>query len=108
MAPGNLSEDWSPEEDMTLVAKQAEFGNHWAKIKAFLPGRSSVSVKNRWNWLCRRDIPNHSAEFEELVMSHHEVAKEETPKNPFMVGLGLRPLEFELWNDQEVPDFIRW
>jgi hypothetical protein len=70
MAPDNRKEEWSAQEDMVLVEKQAQMGNMWAQIKAFLPGRSLVSVKNRWNWLCRRDIPNHPKEFEEIVRSH--------------------------------------
>jgi hypothetical protein len=108
MAPDNLNEDWTPQEDVIHVSKQGEFGNHWAKIKAFLPGRSLVSVKNRWNWLCRRDIPNHSAEFEELVMAHHEMAKDEPPKNPFVIGMGVQAFELGLWGDQDFPDFINW
>jgi hypothetical protein len=67
MAPDNTKEEWSAQEDMLLVEKQGQMGNQWAKIKEFLPGRSLIAVKNRWNWLCRRDIPNHSQEFGEIV-----------------------------------------
>jgi hypothetical protein len=69
MAPDNTKDQWSAQEDMILVERQALTGNQWAKIKTFLPGRSLISIKNRWNWLCRRDIPNHSQEFEEIAKS---------------------------------------
>jgi hypothetical protein len=66
-APDNATKEWSPEEDMRLLEAQAAMGNHWAKIKTVLPGRSSMAVKNRWIWLCRRDIPRHATEFGELA-----------------------------------------
>jgi hypothetical protein len=30
-------------------------GNRWTAIACQLPGRSSLSVKNRWNWLIRHN-----------------------------------------------------
>jgi hypothetical protein len=84
LAPDVLLDGWSPDEDLTLLSKQSELGNHWAKIKDFLPGRSIVSVKNRWNWLCRRDIPNHPEEFEAIAISHCDTAprKSEPDRQP--------------------------
>jgi hypothetical protein len=70
LSPEVVREDWSAEEDLILVQKQAEFGNHWSKIKVFLPGRSGIAAKNRWNWLSRRNIPSHSHEFEIIARSH--------------------------------------
>jgi hypothetical protein len=46
----NLKRDpWTPAEDALLRAKQYELGNHWAAISQFLPGRSSIQIKNRWH-----------------------------------------------------------
>jgi hypothetical protein len=56
-----------------LVEKQQELGNQWMKIKKFLPGRSPVVVKNRWTWLCRRDVLNHTSEFEQIVEAKNGV-----------------------------------
>jgi hypothetical protein len=72
LSPEVVRQDWSPEEDLILVQKQGEFGNHWAKIRAFLPGRSVVAAKNRWNWLARRNIPKQSGEFEVIAKLHTE------------------------------------
>jgi hypothetical protein len=74
MDPELSRRDWSPEEDMMLVAKQGELGNQWAQIKQFLPGRSILAVKNRFLWLARREVPRHSLEFRQIVASH-EVAR---------------------------------
>ena len=45
--------DWTPKEDAIIVAKQGEFGNQWAAITRFLPGRTDMSVKNRWHTFVR-------------------------------------------------------
>jgi hypothetical protein len=66
MAPDVSRDAWSPEEDAILLGKHNEFGRHWAKIRHSLPGRSTSAIKNRWNWLCRRDVQNHWTEFQQL------------------------------------------
>jgi hypothetical protein len=67
LSPSLVRDEWSANEDLVLVEKQRELGNQWVKIKEFLPGRSPVAVKNRWTWLCRRDVPNHTSEFQQIV-----------------------------------------
>jgi hypothetical protein len=104
MAPDNSKEEWSAREDMLLVEKQSEMGNQWAKIKDFLPGRSIVSVKNRWNWLCRRDIPNHSQEFEEIVRT--QLLPDEHQFGDLVADPPLSLPQIESWGDQWSLDFL--
>jgi hypothetical protein len=66
-SPDIATGEWSPEEDLRLLENQAAMGNQWAQIKTALPGRSISAVKNRWIWLCRRDIPRHATELGELA-----------------------------------------
>jgi hypothetical protein len=70
MDPELTKGDWTPEEDMTLLAKQSAMGNQWAQIKGFLPGRSILAVKNRWIWLARREVPGNPQAFQQIVVSH--------------------------------------
>ena len=42
--------EWTPEEDQLLREKVKEYGNHWAKLKQFFPGRSDNMIKNRYNF----------------------------------------------------------
>jgi hypothetical protein len=65
-----IHDDWTPAEDLMLIEKHREFGNQWSQIKQFIPGRQAVTIKNRWDWLCRRNIPNRSIEFRGLVRAH--------------------------------------
>ncbi|KAH0787516.1 Myb-like DNA-binding domain containing protein [Histomonas meleagridis] len=54
----NLTKDnWTVQEDTTLLHIHKLHGNSWTRIASFLPGRSPTSVKNRFNWLSRRNLP---------------------------------------------------
>jgi hypothetical protein len=56
LSPILQHETWTPEEDLLLIQQQRIFGNGWTQIAASLPGRSPNSIKNRWNWMCRRPM----------------------------------------------------
>ena len=47
---------WSPEEDRLLIKLHDEYGNKWAMISTFLPGRSRISLRNRWGWHVRHSF----------------------------------------------------
>ena len=49
--------EFSPQEDAIIIFQHQANGPIWAKIATFLPGRSATSVKNRFNWLSRRHLP---------------------------------------------------
>jgi len=44
---------WSKEEDELILRLQKQYGNAWAKITSFLPGRTDNAVKNRY-WSATR------------------------------------------------------
>jgi hypothetical protein len=56
LCPALNKDNWSPQEDAILVQQQRVYGNVWARIAQFLPGRSPNSVKNRWSWLSRHAV----------------------------------------------------
>ncbi|OHT16737.1 Myb-like DNA-binding domain containing protein [Tritrichomonas foetus] len=57
MLDPDLAKDaWSIEEDQLLVKLHNEYGNKWAKISTFLPGRSRISLRNRWSYHVRHNF----------------------------------------------------
>ena len=51
--------EWTTQEDATIVYLQKMWGNQWAKIAKYLPGRSDNAVKNRYHATCRSKYQNY-------------------------------------------------
>lgn len=49
--PTLSQEPWTQEEDILLIEKHCEFGNHWKIIERCFPSRSKNNIKHRWSLL---------------------------------------------------------
>ncbi|OHT10055.1 Myb-like DNA-binding domain containing protein [Tritrichomonas foetus] len=47
---------WTREEDQILIEYHSKYGNKWAKISEMLPGRSRISLRNRWGYHLRHSV----------------------------------------------------
>jgi hypothetical protein len=99
MDPKISHRDWSPEEDLFLIAKQRELGHQWAQIRQFLPGRSILAVKNRFIWLSRREEPKPLHEFPQMFPLQDEIPRLDDRDSTW----SLPPFEaFDFWVEPDV------
>ena len=61
LAPNLKRDPFDQREDALVIEKQKEYGNRWAAIAAFLPGRSAGAVKNRWYSCLKNQAGNRYA-----------------------------------------------
>jgi hypothetical protein len=103
-APGLVRDAWTPAEDVILVEKHAQFGSQWSMIRQFLPGRHIIGIKNRWQWLCRRNVPNHSMEFCGLALEHEveRIGSCEGVKRDFETDDSEYEIQFDYEADTEL------
>jgi hypothetical protein len=67
LAPTVSKEVWLPEEDALLMQAHASTGNRWTTIALNLPGRSALSIKNRWHWLKRHSATGHPCQTQVVI-----------------------------------------
>jgi hypothetical protein len=91
LAPHIRKDPWTPEEDQMLIAKREELGPRWAKIAQFLPGRTSLHVKNRWQVVSKQS-----------VRKNNELSAEETPiPAPAAEPMRFPPIDPDFMLDRE-------
>ncbi|XP_033135239.1 transcription factor MYB3R-1 isoform X1 [Brassica rapa] len=59
--PGINKNAWTQEEELTLIRAHQIYGNKWAELMKFLPGRSDNAIKNHWNSAVKKKLDSYYA-----------------------------------------------
>ncbi|KAG0455815.1 hypothetical protein HPP92_023603 [Vanilla planifolia] len=57
--PSINKEAWTQEEEIALIHAHQIYGNKWAELTKFLPGRSDNSIKNHWNSSVKKKLESY-------------------------------------------------
>ena len=72
---------WTPEEDEMLKDLHEQLGNKWALIAQHMKGRSTIMLKNRWNYLLRHAQPEKSAIISQLQEQIQNAKQQQQQQN---------------------------
>ncbi|XP_059275220.1 transcription factor MYB3R-1-like [Lycium ferocissimum] len=76
--PGINKEAWTQEEELTLIRAHQIYGNKWAELTKFLPGRTDNAIKNHWNSSVKKKLDSYLAsgllaQFPSLPNFNHQI-----------------------------------
>ncbi|XP_022976640.1 transcription factor MYB3R-1-like [Cucurbita maxima] len=54
-------EAWTQEEELALIRAHQIYGNRWAELTKFLPGRTDNAIKNHWNSSVKKKLDSYVA-----------------------------------------------
>jgi hypothetical protein len=54
LSPDVIQCNWTIDEDEHLIQKVEDLGRRWRQLEAYFPGRTDISLKNRYNVLQRK------------------------------------------------------
>ncbi|XP_023881220.1 transcription factor MYB3R-1 isoform X1 [Quercus suber] len=59
--PNISKEPWTEEEELALIRAHQIYGNKWAELSKFLPGRTDNAIKNHWNSSVKKKLQSYLA-----------------------------------------------
>lgn len=57
--PSINKEAWTQDEELALIRAHQIYGNKWAELTKFLPGRTDNAIKNHWNSSVKKKLDSY-------------------------------------------------
>ncbi|KAK2970877.1 hypothetical protein RJ640_012506, partial [Escallonia rubra] len=57
--PAINKEAWTQEEELALIRAHQIYGNKWAELTKYLPGRTDNAIKNHWNSSVKKKLDSY-------------------------------------------------
>ncbi|KAJ4842978.1 hypothetical protein Tsubulata_017448 [Turnera subulata] len=75
--PSINKEAWTQQEELALIRAHQIYGNRWAELTKFLPGRTDNAIKNHWNSSVKKKLDTYLAsglleQFQSLPLVDHQ------------------------------------
>ncbi|XP_021665909.2 transcription factor MYB3R-1 isoform X2 [Hevea brasiliensis] len=75
--PSINKEAWTQQEELSLIRAHQIYGNRWAELTKFLPGRTDNAIKNHWNSSVKKKLDSYLAsglleQFQGLPLVPHQ------------------------------------
>ncbi|XP_065849439.1 transcription factor MYB3R-1 [Euphorbia lathyris] len=76
--PSINKEAWTQQEELALIRAHQVYGNRWAELTKFLPGRTDNAIKNHWNSSVKKKLDSYLAsglleQFQDLPLVVHPI-----------------------------------
>ncbi|XP_019438403.1 PREDICTED: myb-related protein 3R-1-like isoform X1 [Lupinus angustifolius] len=59
--PSINKEAWTQDEELALIIAHEKYGNKWAELTKYLPGRTDNAIKNHWNSSVKKKLDSYKA-----------------------------------------------
>ncbi|XP_050263638.1 transcription factor MYB3R-1-like isoform X2 [Quercus robur] len=85
--PSINKEAWTQEEELALIRAHQIYGNRWAELTKFLPGRTDNAIKNHWNSSVKKKLDSYLASG---LLTHYPVLPHVGHRNQSMLSSSSR------------------